>query len=84
MTTAPGCLNSLRKLQPQERPQERLEKLGAAPLADQELLAMLIRSGTAQGDVLALADDLIRQAGSLAGLMRWDVSDFRRVGESAK
>jgi len=79
MTTAPGCLNSLRELRPQDRPQERLEKLGAAPLADQELLAMLIRSGTAQKDVLALADDLIRQAGSLAGLLRWDVSDFRRV-----
>ena len=79
MTTAPGCLNSLRELRPQDRPQERLEKLGAAPLADQELLAMRIRSGTAQKDVLALANDLISQAGSLAGLLRWDISDFRRV-----
>jgi DNA repair protein RadC len=79
MTKGSGCLNSLRELKPQDRPQERLEKLGAAPLTDQELLAMLIRSGTAKRDVLMLADDLVRQAGSLAGLLRWDTTDFRRV-----
>ena len=33
---------------PSERPQERLEKLGAEALSDRELLAMLIRSGTAK------------------------------------
>jgi DNA repair protein RadC len=79
MIKGAGCLNSLHELKPQDRPQERLEKLGAAPLTDQELLAMLIRSGTAKRDVLMLADDLVRQAGSLAGLLRWDVSDFQRV-----
>ena len=56
---------SLRELAPHERPQERLERLGPAPLTDRELLAMLLRSGTAKKDVLALADDLITQAGSL-------------------
>ena len=40
---------------------------------------MLIRSGTARRDVLTLADDLVRQAGSLTGLLRWDVSDFQRI-----
>ena len=40
---------------------------------------MLLRSGTAKHDVLALADMIIRQAGSLAGLVRWDVSDFLKV-----
>jgi DNA repair protein RadC len=79
MINGSGSLKSLRELAPQDRPQERLEKLGAAPLTDQELLAMLIRSGTTQRDVLALADDIVRQAGSLPGLLRWDVSDFQRV-----
>lgn len=73
------CQLSLRDLNPEDRPQERLEKLGPGPLTDRELLAMLIRSGTAQKDVLSLADDLIRQAGSLAGLLRWDATDFRQV-----
>ena len=70
---------SLRSLNPEDRPQERLERLGPGPLTDRELLAILIRSGTAQRDVLGLADELIRQAGSLAGLLRWDVSDFRKI-----
>ena len=74
-----GCQLSLRDLNPEDRPQERLERLGPGPLTDRELLAMLIRSGTAQKDVLSLADDLIRQAGSLAGLLRWDATDFRKV-----
>jgi len=73
------CQVSLRDLSPEDRPQERLERLGPGPLTDRELLAMLIRSGTAQKDVLSLADDLIRQAGSLAGLLRWDASDFRKI-----
>ena len=79
MTKGSACPHSLRKLDPQDRPQERLEKLGPRPLTDRELLAMLIRSGTARRGVLALADDLVRQAGSLTGLLRWGVSDFQRI-----
>ena len=37
--------NRLRETAVGERPQERLEKLGAAALSDTELLAMLLRSG---------------------------------------
>ena len=70
---------SLKDLPPEERPQERLERLGAHALADRELLAMIIRSGTRQSDVLALADQLLKQAGSLPGLLRWDTTDFQRV-----
>lgn len=69
----------LRDLNPEDRPQERLERFGPAPLTDRELLAMLIRSGTAKKDVLSLADDLICKAGSLAGLLRWDASEFRKI-----
>ena len=69
----------LKDLPPNERPQERLEQLGASVLSDRELLAMIIRSGTQKHDVLALADLLIQKSGSLAGLLRWDVSDFKRI-----
>ena len=69
----------LKNLPPEERPQERLERLGAHALADRELLAMIIRSGTRQMDVLALADELLRSAGSLSGLLRWDTSDFQQI-----
>lgn len=70
---------SLKNLPKEDRPQERLERLGPSPLTDRELLAMIVRSGTSKHDVLAIADDLIRSAGSLAGMLRWDTSDFQRV-----
>ena len=70
---------SLKDLPPEERPQERLERLGPRPLSDRELLAILLRSGTAKFDVLTLADRIISEAGSLAGLVRWDISDFRKI-----
>jgi DNA repair protein RadC len=70
---------SLKDLPQNERPQERLERLGSHALSDRELLAMLLRTGTVSHDVLALADLIIQQAGSLAGLVRWDVSDFLQL-----
>lgn len=69
----------LKDLPPNERPQERLEQLGASALSDRELLAMIIRTGTKKHDVLALADLLIQKSGSLAGLLRWDTSDFKKI-----
>ena len=48
-------------------------------MSDRELLAILLRSGTAKFDVLTLADRIISEAGSLAGLVRWDISDFRKI-----
>ena len=48
-------------------------------LTDRELLAMLIRSGNAKRDVLAIADDIINQSDSLFGLLKWDASDFQRI-----
>lgn len=72
-------ISSFRNLPTGERPQERLEDLGTSALSDRELLAMLIRSGTAQNDVLAISDQLIKKAGSLGGLLRWDASDFQSI-----
>lgn len=62
-----------------ERPQERLERHGVAALSDTELLAMLLRSGTKGHDVMSLATKLIAEAGSLAGLITWKKTDFRRL-----
>jgi DNA repair protein RadC len=62
-----------------ERPQERLERFGAAALSDTELLAMLVRSGTKGQDVLTLSSRLISEAGSLAGLLAWHEADFRNL-----
>lgn len=62
-----------------ERPQERLEKFGASALSDTELLALLLRSGTRNTDVVAVAGQLLAEAGSLAAMMGWREGDFRRI-----
>ena len=70
---------TLRELNSEERPQERLERLGPSALADRELLAMILRSGSAKLDVLALSDLLLRDAGSLSNLPRWTTEDFQAL-----
>lgn len=69
----------MKELAATERPQERLQRLGAGALGDVELLAMLLRSGTRGHDVLSLAAALLREAGSLRGLIAWREADFRRL-----
>jgi DNA repair protein RadC len=71
--------NRIRIMPACERPQERLEKLGAAALSDTELLAMLLRSGTRGQDVLTLSSRLMADAGSLSALLAWHETDFRSM-----
>jgi DNA repair protein RadC len=71
--------NRLQTLASGDRPQERLQRHGAGVLSDSELLAMLLRSGTKGHDVLTLSSQLIVEAGSLAGLIQWRESDFKKL-----
>jgi len=59
-----------------ERPQERLERLGAAALSDSELIAMILRSGSKGHNVLTVAASLLTEAGSLSQLITWSDSEF--------
>jgi DNA repair protein RadC len=61
-----------------DRPQERLLRLGPTALSDTELLAMLLRSGSRGVNVLAVAQNLVTEAGTLAALIGWNEMDFRR------
>lgn len=71
--------NRLRALAEGERPQERALAHGVGTLADAELLALLLRSGTRGHDVMSLASRLVTEAGSLHALTRWREADFRRL-----
>lgn len=75
----PRGSSGFRDLASSERPQERMERLGAGALSDGELLAILIRSGTAGHDVMKVASELVSEAGSISQLVRWTVSDFERI-----
>ena len=62
-----------------DRPREKLERAGASGLGDNELLALVIGSGTRRMDVLELADAVLSSAGGLHGLLRMSPADLRRL-----
>ena len=63
-----------------ERPQQRLEHFGVAAASDTELLAMILQgNGTRTEQVVNLASRLIAEAGSIAGLISWVPSDYRKL-----
>lgn len=58
----------MRDLPQEERPRERLIRHGAERLANKELLAILLRTGTRAHSALALAEKLLARFHSLPGL----------------
>src|SRR4051812_1624315 len=60
----------MKEVAPHDRPREKMERLGAAALGDNELLALVLGSGSRHSDALALANRLLDQAGGLHGLTR--------------
>lgn len=52
----------------QERPRERLRNVGAENLSDKELIAILLKTGTKDKDVTALATEVLSKYGSLKKL----------------
>jgi DNA repair protein RadC len=61
------------------RPREKLLARGPAALADAELLALLLRTGTAGQGVLQLAQALLDGFGGLAGLLAAEPEALARV-----
>jgi DNA repair protein RadC len=64
---------------PHDRPREKLERLGPSGLGDNELIALVLGSGSRESDALALANRLLQEAGGLHGLTRVGGNDLRRV-----
>lgn len=62
-----------------DRPREKLGRLGAASLGDNELLALVLGSGTRRAGSLALADLVLEAAGGVHGLAALGGSDMRRI-----
>jgi DNA repair protein RadC len=69
----------MKDVAPHDRPREKLERHGVAGLGDNELLAVVLGSGSRSRDVLDLANALIEQAGGLHGLTRVDAAELRRI-----
>lgn len=70
----------MKDLATHDRPREKMERLGAAALGDNELLALVLGSGSREHDALDLANRLLEQCGGLYGLTRCAIGDLRGVG----
>jgi DNA repair protein RadC len=66
-------------LTPEERPRERLTRLGAKALTDAELIALLLGSGLRGRHAVAVATDLLRNCGGLRGLQRQTIKDLMEL-----
>lgn len=69
----------MREVPPAERPRERLLNQGPGALKTAELLAILLRTGTADRPVVALAEFLLSHFGSLEALSRAPVGELMKV-----
>lgn len=75
----------IRDLPRVERPRERLRDHGAGSLSTVELLAILLRTGSKDENVIALATRLLSARNGLAGLARsefHDLSQMHGMGEA--
>ena len=62
-----------------DRPREKLARVGVDALGDNELLALLIGSGTRARSALTVAQDVLAVADGLAGLARLEMNELERV-----
>ncbi|SHE38623.1 DNA replication and repair protein RadC [Atopostipes suicloacalis DSM 15692] len=61
------------------RPRERMEKLGPKALADHELLAIILRTGTKDKNVVNLAMDVLREVEDLHMLRQTSVQELMKI-----
>lgn len=70
---------TIKELPPSERPRERALVSGITTLSDAELLAILLRSGTAQETAVQLAEKVLLKVGGLTELPRSSLEELQSV-----
>lgn len=63
----------------EERPRERMIREGAEALSNQELLAILLRTGTHRESVLQLASRLLKEIGSIRRLYDISIDELMQI-----
>lgn len=67
---------SIREWPADDRPREKMMKLGPEALTDSELLAIILRTGVQGMNVLQLAREILQKAGGLGSLLSMDQQGF--------
>ena len=69
----------MKDLPQDQRPREKLLARGPGALADTELLALLLRTGLPGLGVFALAEQVLKTVGGMAGLLQASAEDLGRI-----
>lgn len=69
----------MRDLLPDDRPREKLWQHGAAALGDNELVALVLGSGSRRGDALSVANAVLAACGGVPGLRRCSIDELVRI-----
>jgi DNA repair protein RadC len=72
-----GLVYTIKDLPLDERPRERLMKYGSASLSEAELLAIILRVGTVQENVIDLSKRILREH-SLRDLCQLGINELKR------
>lgn len=62
-----------------ERPRERLLRFGPECLSNSDLLAIILRTGTKNENIMSLCSRLLKESGGLNGLINMTVSEYREI-----
>lgn len=71
------------EIQKEERPREKLQSFGAGSLSEDELLAIIISTGTKEHSAISLGKNIIEKARSVRGLADLtleDLTDIKGIG----
>jgi len=71
--------SAVRELPEEDRPRERLARLGPEALRDAELLAVLFRTGTREHGAVALAEQVLKRFEGLRALARASVEELQEI-----
>jgi len=74
-----GTTFTVNDMPKQERPRERLQRLGPDALSSQELLALIIGRGISKRSVLDIAHELMRRFGSIHGMSEATIEELSAV-----
>src|SRR5262245_12722441 len=69
----------MKDLSPEDRPREKLQRHGVTALGDNELVALVLGSGTTGTNALIIANELLKAVGGLYGLARSTSDDLMRL-----
>lgn len=79
MLTTGGTNFTVRDMPKQERPRERLERLGPEALSSQELLALVIGRGVSGRSVMDIAQELMGRFGSINALSQATIEELSTI-----